>query len=164
MLTMKLRNMTAIYIAKGSKMLMLYRQGGRVVNNVWIASAGGHFEEGELNDPKACVLRELREELAITEKDLNNFELRYITIKNTKGEIRQNYYYFAELKNSANEPMESNEGQLAWIEMDKLMTLEMPFTARYVVEHFLNEGRYNHKLYGGITNKENVFFLELPQC
>ncbi len=41
----KLRNMTCIYIRYENKMLLLYRQGGRVVNNVWTASAGGHFEE-----------------------------------------------------------------------------------------------------------------------
>lgn len=35
----KLRNMTAIYILCGSKILLLYRQGGKVVNNVWVASA-----------------------------------------------------------------------------------------------------------------------------
>ena len=31
----KLRNMTSIYLFKGKKVLLLYRQGGRVVNNVW---------------------------------------------------------------------------------------------------------------------------------
>lgn len=41
----KLRNMTAVYILCKSKILLLYRQGGRVVNNVWVASAGGHFED-----------------------------------------------------------------------------------------------------------------------
>ena len=60
---MKLRNMTGIYLSCNGKMLLLYRQGGRVVSNQWIASAGGHFEKEELNDPNACVLRELREEL-----------------------------------------------------------------------------------------------------
>ena len=44
----KLRNMTAIYLLKGDKILLLFRQGGRVVNNVWTGSAGGHFEEFEL--------------------------------------------------------------------------------------------------------------------
>ena len=52
-----LRNMTSIYLFKGGKVLLLYRQGGRVVNNVWTGSAGGHFEKNELNDAKACVLR-----------------------------------------------------------------------------------------------------------
>ena len=41
----RLRNMASIYISKGNKMLLLYRQGGRVVNDVWVGSAGGHFEE-----------------------------------------------------------------------------------------------------------------------
>ena len=55
----KLRNMTSVYITKADKMLLLFRQGGRVVNDVWTGSAGGHFEECELNDARACVLREM---------------------------------------------------------------------------------------------------------
>ena len=50
----KLRNMTGIYLLKGDKILLLYRQGGKVVNNVWTASAGGHFEKDELNDATAA--------------------------------------------------------------------------------------------------------------
>ena len=46
----KLRNMTAIYLLKGDKVLLLYRQGGKVVNNVWTGSAGGHFEKEELKE------------------------------------------------------------------------------------------------------------------
>ncbi len=49
----KLRNMSSIYIEKADKMLLLYRQGGRVVNDVWVGSAGGHFEEYELNNARA---------------------------------------------------------------------------------------------------------------
>ena len=48
-----LRNMTGVYLSCGEKMLLLYRQGGRVVNNTWVPSAGGHFEKEELNDPEA---------------------------------------------------------------------------------------------------------------
>ncbi len=55
----KLRNMTSVYITKAGKMLLLFRQGSRVVNDVWTGSAGGHFEECELNDARACVLREM---------------------------------------------------------------------------------------------------------
>lgn len=53
----KLRNMTSVYLSKEDKMLLLFRQGGRVVNNVWTGSAGGHFETFELNDARACVLQ-----------------------------------------------------------------------------------------------------------
>ena len=71
----KLRNMTAIYLLQGDKVLLLYRKGGQVVNDVWTGSAGGHFEEFELNDAKACVLRELEEELGLCENDIENLSL-----------------------------------------------------------------------------------------
>ena len=48
-----MRNMTAIYLFRGERVLLLYKQGGRVVDRVWTGSAGGHFEECELNDAKA---------------------------------------------------------------------------------------------------------------
>lgn len=80
----KLRNMTAVYLMKGDKVLLLFRQGGKVVNDVWTGSAGGHFEEFELNDAKACVLRELNEELALCENDIENLSLRYVTLRRTK--------------------------------------------------------------------------------
>ncbi len=158
----KLRNMTSVYIMYESKILLLYRQGGRVVNNVWVASAGGHFEERELNDAKSCVLRELEEELGITENFFKNIELRYITLRRTKDEIRQNYYFFAELKRMDSE-LTSNEGILKWFDISKLQDLEMPYTAKYVIEHYLDIGAFNSKIYGGIANGERVVFIELPE-
>ena len=80
----KLRNMTAIYLLKKDKVLLLFRQGGSVVNNVWTGSAGGHFEECELNDAKACVLRELNEEIGLCENDIDNLALRYVAFRKTK--------------------------------------------------------------------------------
>ena len=159
----KLRNMSAIYIMYGNKILLLYRQGGRVVNNVWTASAGGHFEGYELNDARACVLRELKEEIGITEKSLKNIEMRYITLRRINGEIRQNYYFFAELCECINFEFVSNEGVLKWFDISELQTLEMPYTAKYVIEHYLETGMYNDKVYGGIANGEQVIFIELPE-
>ena len=45
----KQRNMTSIFLCTENKILLLFRQGSKVVNNMWIGSAGGHFEEYELN-------------------------------------------------------------------------------------------------------------------
>ena len=95
-----LRNMTSVYIFKDDRVLLLYRQGGKVVNNVWTGSAGGHFEDHELNNPESCILRELKEELNVDRDSLEGLQLRYITLRNVKGEIRQNYYYFADLNKS----------------------------------------------------------------
>lgn len=159
----KLRNMASIYILKGNKMLLLYRQGGRVVNDVWVGSAGGHFEQFELNDAKACVLRELQEELGVTENEIKNLCLRYITLRRSKGEIRQNYYFFANLKDSVDEDFSSNEGISKWFYFDELTSLEMPFTSKYVIEHYLSEGYKTDMIYGGIADGEKVLFTEMPE-
>ena len=110
----KLRNMTSIYLFKGKKVLLLYRQGGRVVNNVWTGSAGGHFENDELND-------------------------------------------------SVDENISSNEGVCKWFSIDEINTLEMPFTAKHVMEHFCKEGYLTKTLYAGIASSDKVDFLELTE-
>ena len=159
----KLRNMTAIYLLKGDKVLLLYRQGGSVVNNVWTGSAGGHFEEFELNDAKACVLRELSEELGVYEGDIQNLSLRYITLRRTKGEIRQNYYFFANLKENISDDLASNEGKVKWFSIKEIGELEMPYTAKYVMEHYCSIGQFSDKLYASATNENGVEFIELPE-
>ena len=158
-----LRNMASIYISKGNKMLLLYRQGGRVVNNVWVGSAGGHFEEYELNDARACVLRELQEELGIAEKEIENLRLRYVTLRRSKGEIRQNYYFFADLKNGVSEEIVSNEGISKWFPLSELTSLEMPFTSKYVIEHYLNTGHKTDMIYVGVADGAKVIFTGMPE-
>ena len=155
--------MTAIYLFKGENVLLLYRQGGNVVNNVWTGSAGGHFENNELNDAKACVLRELYEELRLSPDDLENLSLRYVTLRRTKGEIRQNYYFFADLKDYVEDHLVSNEGICKWFSLEDIRPLYMPFTARYVMEHFCMVGRYTDRIYAGVANAGQVEFLELPE-
>ena len=159
----KLRNMTAIYLIKGEKVLLLFRQGGQVVNNVWTGSAGGHFEEFELNNAKACVLRELKEELNLNENEIENLSLRYVALFRTKGEIRQNYYFYANLKEDISDELVSNEGTLKWFDIKDIHDLEMPYTAKYVMEHYCAIGRFSDKLYAGVTNEKGVEFLELPE-
>ena len=162
-MTGKLRNMTSIYLLKGDKVLLLFRQGGRVVNDVWTGSAGGHFEEYELNDAKACVLREMNEELGLCENDIQNLSLRYVTLRRTKGEIRQNYYFFANLKEGINDDLVSNEGKLEWFSIKEIGELEMPYTAKYVIEHYFSMGQFTDKLYTGIANENGVKFSELTE-
>ena len=97
----KLRQMTALYLMKGEKMLLLYRIGSRVVAPSW-CGIGGHLEPEEIGDARAGVLREVREEIGLTDGDMENLTMRYVTLRYTKGEIRCNFYFFAELKDGVN--------------------------------------------------------------
>ena len=156
----KLRNMTSIYLTSGEKMLLLYRIGSKVIKDSYTGTAGGHFENDELNDPKACVLRELHEETGLTERHIENLALRYVTLRLKNSEIRQNYYFFANLKNP-NTYIISNEGNLEWADFDKAMLLDMPFTSKYVVEHYIKIGRNTSVIYCGAAHENGVTFTEL---
>ena len=157
----KLRNMASVYIRKDNDVLLLYRQGNSIVRNLWIGSAGGHFEKDELNDAKACVLRELQEELGLCENDLKNLTLRYVTVRYADGELRQNYYFFADLSTGSNDLLTSNEGIARWYPLLDLESLPMPFTARHVLDHYRTTGQFNTELYGGIANDSGVTFTKL---
>ena len=159
----KLRNMTSIYLYdENDKMLLLYRIGSKVVKDSYIGTAGGHFEKEELNDAKKCILRELKEEIGLTNMDINEPELRYVTLRYKKNEIRQNYYFFAKLLNR-NKEIKSNEGELRWFDYSEIENLNMPHTAKYVIKHYIKEGRNNNKLYGGIAIPTGIAFTEFTE-
>jgi len=156
-----LRHMTSVYLCRGEQLLLLYRQGSRVVNNLWIGSAGGHFEPEELNDARACVLREMKEELNLGEDQIENLRLRYITLRAVKGEIRYNHYFFADLKDGVDVPLHSSEGILRWFSREELRGLVMPHSARYMMDHWLEKGYATDALYGGISGSDGVVFTEM---
>lgn len=115
------------------------------------------------NDPKACVLRELKEELGISENDIRNLLLRYVTLRRIKGEIRQNYYFFAELDNEAGDHIVSTEGISRWFTLSELSALEMPYTAKFVIEHYLKIGHKTNEMYVGVADGKRVDFTKLPE-
>ena len=154
-----LRSMCSIYLCRGDSILLLHRKGSRVVNNVWIGSAGGHMEPEEISSPETCVLREMQEELGLSPDDITQPTLRYVTLRMTDGEIRQNYYYFAQLQ--TDRALGSNEGTLRWFRLDELDGLPMAYTARYMLDHWLKTGRHTDCLYGGIADGEGVVFTQL---
>ena len=155
----KLRNMTSLYLTNEKGILCLYRIGSRVANNKYIGSAGGHFEADELNDARKCVLRELREELGLEETDLTGLRLRYITHRLKDGEIRQNYYFFAQLKEDRQ--LTSSEGVLQWIPYDQIAELNMPVSAKHMILHYCSTGRFDDTLYAGITERTGTTFVPM---
>lgn len=158
----KLRNMTAIYITRGDEMLMLYRIGSRVVDPSW-CGIGGHFEESELNDPFGCVLRELEEETPIRREMLENMKFKYVTLRLKKGEVRQNYYYFASLKDDVDISLDSDEGRLQWVPLSQVLEKDMPLTAKFMLEHYMAVGRFDDDLYSGVTTEDHMVFTKLEE-
>lgn len=156
-----LRCMTSLYLTTATHILCLYRMGSRVANNKFVGAAGGHFEKEELNDPKKCILREMEEELGLREEDVEGLALRYITLRLTGGEIRQNYYFFARLKETKG--LSSTEGLLRWVPYAEVPGLEMPVSARHMILHYLREGRFTDKLYTGVTETEGTRFVEMRE-
>ena len=39
----------------------------------------------------------------------------------------------------------------------------MPYTAKYVMEHYCTTGRFSDELYTGVANEKGVEFIELPE-
>ena len=155
----KLRNMTSVYLTGEKGILCLYRIGSRVANHKYIGSAGGHFEKDELNDAYRCILREMREELGLTEADVKDLRMRYITYRLKDGEIRQNYYFFGSLIRERE--LESSEGVLQWIPYDGFLDLNMPVSAKHMILHYLKVGCFDDKLYAGITEKSGTRFVPM---
>ena len=158
----KLRQMTALYLVEGEKILMLYRIGSRVVDPSW-CGIGGHFEPEELNDSRACVLREVQEEIGLTEADMEDLRLRYVTVRHTKGEVRFNHYFFASLKPGVILPETCAEGRLEWVPMEEVPERNMPVTAKNMLMHYLQEGKETTLLYGGITTEAGTMFHAMEQ-
>ena len=154
-----MRNTSLCYIEKDGKYLMLHRikKENDLNHDKWVG-IGGKFEDKE--SPEDCILREAKEETGLTEDALKGLALRYITMRNKNGEVRQNYYYFAELKEGF-DVQNSTEGRLEWHDMTALDSLPMPVTARHVVDHYLAAGRYTNQLYGGITTGEGPVFAAM---
>ena len=155
----KLRNMTSVYLTGEKGILCLYRIGSKVANNKYIGSAGGHFEKDELNDARACVLRELEEELGLGEAEVDDLKLRYVTLRFKNGEIRQNYFFFGKL--NTDRDLSSTEGILYWKTDEDFPDLPMPASAKHMILHYLKTGRYDDNLYGGITSPEGTKFVPM---
>ena len=141
--------MTTIYILHGEEILLLYRIGSRVFKKPLWVGVGGHFEEYELNEPERCVLRELKEETGMTLCDIERPVLKYITMRRTQDEIRQQYIYFANLKNKDVVLAPCDEGELAWVKVEDCKSLPMSLTNGECLKHYFTLGRYDDNLYCG---------------
>lgn len=109
---------TLCYIEKDGKYLMLHRTKKRndINKDKWLG-IGGKFEDGESSEE--CITREVKEETGLT---LNTYKLRCIvTYVSTNWETE--YMYVFTSNDFTGELTECNEGDLQWIEKDKVTEL-----------------------------------------
>ena len=154
-----LRNMTSLFLVEENGLWCLFRRGSRVANNKYVGACGGHFEENELSSPENCVLREMEEELGLSGTDIEGLTLRYVTVRYMGHEIRQNYYFFARL--AGERTLSSTEGDLRFFNWEELKTIDMPVSARHMMDHYLEVGRFDENLYAGITEPGGSRFVQL---
>lgn len=158
----KLRLMTAVYISRGEEMLLLYRIGSRVVAPSY-CGVGGHVEPEEIGDARACALRELREETGLGEEHLTGLSMRYACLRLKNGEVRHNYYFFAQLADGAPEIGPCDEGRLEWVPYDEVLAKPMPHSAYLMMKHYLETGRYTDTLYAGAAMEDAMAFTPLRE-
>ena len=163
-MTGKLRSMTSVYFTREDGVLCLLRIGSRIADNKYVGAAGGHFEKEEVASARDCVLREMKEELGLTEEDVAGLHMKYITLRLKDGEVRQNYYFFAQLKEE--KALQSNEGELRWVKWEELPALNMPVSAKHMILHYAKTGRFDDKAYASIAlsgNEGDAVFAELNE-
>lgn len=111
---------TLCYIERDGQYLMLHRTAKEhdINKNKWIG-VGGHFEQGE--SPDECLLRETFEETGYT---LTSYRLRGIlTFISGTGEDELMFLYTAD--GFTGEPVPCDEGELAWVPIDRIGDLEL---------------------------------------
>ena len=109
---------TLCYIEKDNKYLMLHRtkKENDISKDKWLG-VGGKFEDEE--SPEECIKRETKEETGL---NLNKIKLRCIvTYVSTNWETE--YMYVFTSNDFDGNLIDCNEGDLQWIDKDKVLTL-----------------------------------------
>jgi 8-oxo-dGTP diphosphatase len=158
MITM--RKMTGAYLFNDKKILMLKRSKERTLaSNLW-TGIGGHIETDEHSSPEKACLREIYEETGIKSNQIEQLELRYILLRRSQDEIRQHYIYFG--KTSIGNFINSDEGELHWIDISDILHLEMPITVTHMLKHFLNNPN-GQSVFVGSVNKSQMEWSRLSE-
>ncbi len=111
---------TLCYIEKDGQYLMLHRTRKKhdVNKDKWIG-VGGHFLPDE--SPEECLLREVREETGYT---LLNYAFRGI-VTFVSGDGLTEYMCLYTADRFEGEPVECDEGELAWVPVKDVLSLNL---------------------------------------
>ncbi len=125
-----------IYLEKDNQYLMLYRNKKKKdINKNKYIGVGGHVEKGET--PDEAVVREVKEETGL---DLLSFVRRGLVYFVLNGYEEEMYIYTS--LDFKGELIECNEGELSWIDKDKVMSLPIWEGDKYFLKHLLEDEKY----------------------
>ena len=127
---------TLCYLEKDNKYLMLLRNKKEkdVNEGKWIG-VGGKCEKGE--SPEECVIRETFEETGIK---LESFKMRGVMTFASEGWEDEYIFVYTSDKFSGH-ITECNEGELAWIDKDKIMDLNLWDGDRIFLDIMINSDK-----------------------
>lgn len=128
---------TVCYIEKEGKYLMLHRTKKKndINEGKWLG-IGGKFEDKE--SPEDCIIREVKEETGLV---LNSVKLRGIlTFINTICETE--YIYVFTSNDFTGNLIECNEGELKWVEKEKVTSLNLWEGDKIFVEKIKEESPF----------------------
>ena len=132
----KSEHTTLCFIIKDGKVLMMLRNKKKqdINQNKWIG-VGGHFEHGE--SPDECLLREVKEETGLV---LTSYKARGIVTFCYKDVVEYMHLYTADQYEG--ELSVCNEGELSWIDKDKVMDLNIWEGDRIFLKLLLEDAGY----------------------
>lgn len=158
---MNLRIMVGAFLTFGDKVLLIHRgTHKKIAPGMW-SCIGGHMEPDELHDPIKTCYREIEEEAGISPEHIKNLQLRYITVRNTGEEIHNCYCYFGNTTHECVLP-DCDEGSLHWVSLNDAPELEMSYSVKQLITHWLeNPGYRGVMLCGTGRNNDQTTWTEL---
>lgn len=141
--------MATAFLFNEGKVLMMKKSSSRITDTAFWTGLGGHVEADEFNFPRRACVREIYEESGIAENEIEALTLKYILLRTKDEEIRQQFVYFG--KTSRTDYVNSDEGELYWIDQDKLLELRMSKIVSFMVEHYLSNPDRSEVMVGTIT-------------
>ena len=158
-----IRHMACAYIWNGSNVLMLQKTSqSKLFPGMWVP-VGGHIKPEEFKTPKVSCVREIQEETGLTEDKLSNLCARYITVRRKKDEIRIQHIFCG--RSNSYDVVDSDEGELVWIPEKEILSLEMSYTNKAMLKHYLKIGMNDNLLYLGVvvleSNKPRLTWIGL---
>lgn len=145
----ELRQMATAFLWRDDKVLLMRKTNSRLHDGAFWTGLGGHLEAEELNRPRQACLREINEESGLAERDIEHLTLRYILLRVKEDEIRQQFVYFGAARRA--DVVSSEEGELFWVERERLLELPMSRIVACMLEHYLQHPELQSVMVGTMT-------------